>query len=147
MGNYPSSFPSQEPLEATNQHSQVPYRSHQPIPWAIFTTHVDNTMLQQCPHHGIVSVLLGPLKGFQDMVHHHCLVPKLVVQGSTRNPVMIPPVLHHCKVDPLNNTPSEFIKLHLDGALPAGLTGNVPLPWSSYGTKHPFEKCSATSSI
>ena len=55
-------------------------------------------------------------------------MPKLIVQGGPQNPVMIPPVLHHCKVDPLNNTPLEFIELNLNGALPVDLTGSAPPP-------------------
>ena len=44
------------------------------------------------------------------MIHYHCLVPKLIIQRSTDNPVVILPILHHHKVNPLNNTMSDFIE-------------------------------------
>ena len=66
--------------------------------------HINNATLQQCPHHGIIGTLLGPPKGFQDMVHHHHLVPELVIQGSTHNPVVVLPILHHCQINPLKTT-------------------------------------------
>ena len=148
MGTYPSPFPCQKTPKAIDQYCWVPHGPHQPISQTILAACINDATLQQHLHDGVIGVLLRPLKRFQNTVHHHCLVPKLIIQGSPRNPVMIPPILHHHKVNPLNNTPSEFIKLNLDGVLlPVDLTGSVPLSWSSCGNKCPFRRCNATSSV
>ena len=64
----------------------------------------------------MTGTLLGPLKGFQDMIHHHCLVPELIIQGSPNNPVVILPVLHHHKVDPLEEHVIEVKQANFNGA-------------------------------
>ena len=147
MGTYPSPFSCQKTPETTNQYGWVPHGSHQTIPWTILTACINDATLQQSLHYGVIGTLLRPPKGFQDMVHHHCLVPKLIIQGSPNDPVMIP-VLHHHKIDPLkDNTPSDTTILNLNGALPVNWMGSAPLPWSSYGNRHPFGICNATCCI
>ena len=108
METYPSPLPSQKTPEPPHKHGQIPHGPSRSVPGLVNAASIDNTPMQQRPHHGVVGALLRTTKRFENAIHHQCLVPKLIVKCGHRHPVVIPIVTHHHQVYPLQGPLSDL---------------------------------------
>ena len=108
-GTYPSPLPSQKTPESPHKHSRIPHGLSRPIPGLVNDASINNSPTQQCPHHGIIGTLLQTTKQFENVIHHQCLVPKLIIKHCPSHPMVIPIIAHHCQVYPLQGHPSDLL--------------------------------------
>ena len=108
MGTYPSPLPSQKTPEPPYEHGQVPHGLSRSIPGLINNASINDPPTQQCPHHGIIRTLLWTTKWFENTIHHQCLVPELVIECRPSHLMVIPIVMHHHQVYPLQGHLSDL---------------------------------------
>ena len=108
METYPSSLSGQQTPKPPRKHGQVPHGPSRSIPGFVYDARIDNATAQQCPHHGIIRTLFRTTKRFQDAVHHQRLVPELVIECRPCNPMVIPVVMHHRQIYPLQGRLSDL---------------------------------------
>ena len=70
-------------------------------------------------------------------------MPELIVKRHPCNPVMVPVIVHHRKVYPLQGLLSDLPKSNLYKTLPVDLMGNVAHHWHEGGIERPHAKSGA----